>query len=427
MIASPEQKRICVIGTGKIGLPLAVFLSKKFMVYGFDLNKELVDNLNRNVNILPNEPGVYEQMKIAIASNNLKFTSTLREIDDVSIYIVTVPLLLNDAQDPDFSALDHAITDIAVRLREKDLVIIETTIPVGTLRSKIKNLLETHSKKTCGKDFFLAYSPERVQSGTFFRDLVLHPKLVGAIDKESCEKAAEFYSFGLSSTGATAKVIQMSNSETAEMTKLSECVYRDVNIALANEFQTFADQNDINIHEVINAANTQYQSNIHKPGISVGGHCIPVYPHLLLSSGFKLPLVSLARSINRNRPLEAFKVLESKLGNLQDKNVLVMGICYRPGVKELANSGGIEIINYVNTRGGTAYVVDPMYSKAEIELLGYSSGEYDRFYDAIVLVTEHPDFMDKLQSLQKQTKLIIDGRNMIESKSFNTCEVISFG
>jgi nucleotide sugar dehydrogenase len=427
MINRLEERHVCVVGTGKIGLPLAVFLSKKFMVYGFDLNSDLIKNLNQKVNVLQNEPGVHEQMKIAMEANNLKFTSTLAEVSDASIYIVTVPLLLNDYQKPDFSALDQAIKDIALRLRDKDLVIIETTIPVGTLRNRIKNLLETDSKKICGTDFFLAYSPERVQSGTFFRDLALHPKLVGAIDRESCEKASEFYAFGLSSPGLTTEVIQMTNSETAEMTKLAECVYRDVNIALANEFHAFADNNQINIHEVINAANSQYQSNIHKPGISVGGHCIPVYPHLLLSSGFEFPLVSLARGINKGRPSLALKILESKLGNLQGKSILVMGICYRPGVKELANSGGIEVANYVNSRGGRAHIIDPMYSKREVEMLGFLSGEYDQSYDAIVLVTEHTDFLNKLDFLQKRSKLIIDGRNMFEGESIETCEIVSLG
>jgi nucleotide sugar dehydrogenase len=211
------------------------------------------------------------------------------------------------------------------------------------------------------------------------------------------------------------------------MTKLAECVYRDVNIALANEFERFAAKNGINIAEVIEGANSQYQSNIHKPGISVGGHCIPVYPHLLLSSEAELPLITLAREINRKRPEGALDLLNSKLGSIKGRKILILGICYRPGVKELANSGGIELANLIIERFGIVEILDPLFTWSEIEELGFNSGEYGTSYDAIILVTEHSEYRDKIDELSQMTKVIIDGRNFLQGIGSQDCEILKFG
>jgi UDP-N-acetyl-D-glucosamine dehydrogenase len=418
---------VCVIGIGKIGLPLAVFLSRKYNVIGFDINSDLIMKLNQKVDVLPNEPGVFSQMQQSMEKNNLKFTSNLKEFDTPGVYIITVPLALKDNYEPDFSNIDQSIIAISRNLRRGDLVIVETTMPVGSLRNHIQKEIETYTNMKSGKDFYLAYSPERVQSGTFFRDLVKHPKIVGALDDLSRDAAAQFYKEGLSDIGCEVDVIKMANSETAEMTKLAECVYRDVNIALANEFERFASQNGINIHEVINGANSQYQSNIHKPGISVGGHCIPVYPHLLFSSGTELPLISFAREINRKRPEGALDLILSRFGSIDGKKILVLGICYRSGVRELANSGGIELANLIQQRFGVAEIMDPLFTSAEISDLGFTPGKYGSMYDAVILVTEHSDYLDKINILGSMTKLIIDGRNFFQDVEFQECEIIKYG
>jgi nucleotide sugar dehydrogenase len=424
---SPNYQSVCVIGVGKIGLPLAVFLSRKYNVVGFDVNSDLIQKLNQKIDVLPKEPGVFAQLQKSIEIEKLKFISDLKEFDTSGVYIITVPLALNDKYEPDFTNIDQAIITLSGNLRCEDLVIVETTMPVGSLRNHVRMKIESYTNMKCGKDFYLAYSPERVQSGTFFRDLVKHPKIVGAIDDLSGEIAAQFYKYGLSELGCEVDVVQMANSETAEMTKLAECVYRDVNIALANEFERFADLKGINIHEVIRGANSQYQSNIHKPGISVGGHCIPVYPHLLFSSESDLPLVALAREINRKRPEGALGLVASRLGSIEGKKILILGICYRPGVKELANSGGIELANLIQQRSGNAEIIDPLFTSAEINDLGFTPGEYGSVYDAVILVTEHADYVEKIHVLGNMTKLIIDGRNLFHEVEFQECEIIKFG
>ncbi len=214
--------------------------------------------------------------------------------------------------------------------------IFETTLPVGDTRDRYAPRLEAASGLRADEDFFVAFSPERLFSGSALRNLAMYPKLVGGVGRASGERAAAFYASVLD-----AEVVLMSTSEAAEFSKLADTTYRDVNIALANEFARYADRIGVDIAEVITAANSQPYSHIHQPGIGVGGHCIPVYPHFLLSRAPELTLVERSRQVNDGQVGVAIRAVQLVLGDLTDVPVLVLGLTYRDGVKELAYSRAI--------------------------------------------------------------------------------------
>ncbi len=192
--------------------------------------------------------------------------------------VLIVPVMLDADRRPDYRYMDAAVASIAPGVHAGSTVIFETTLPIGDTRNRFAPALEAVSGLVADRDFFVAFSPERLFSGAVLENLAVYPKLVGGIGPASTDRAARFYASVLD-----AEVVAMTSSEAAEFSKLADTTYRDVNIALANEFARAADLHGIDVQEVIAAANSQPYSHIHQPGIGVGGHCIPVYPHLLLA------------------------------------------------------------------------------------------------------------------------------------------------
>src|SRR5450830_1248634 len=219
--------------------------------------------------------------------------------------------MLNDAQQPDYRYMDSAVDSIAGGVHPGVTIIFETTLPVGDTRGRFAPRIEAATGLKAERDFFVAFSPERLFSGAVFADLATYPKLVGGIGPESTHRAAAFYDSVLD-----AEVVAMSSSEAAEFSKLADTTYRDVNIALANEFARAADLHVIDVQEVIAAANSQPYSHIHQPGIGVGGHCIPVYPHLLLSRAPGLSVVETARRVNDGQVDRALATIDAQLDGL---------------------------------------------------------------------------------------------------------------
>jgi nucleotide sugar dehydrogenase len=290
-------------------------------------------------------------------------------------------------------------------------VIYETTLPVGDTRRRFGPALERASGLALGDPaagFLLAFSPERVYSGRVFRDLATYPKLVGGVDEASAARAEAFYRSVL-----TADVWRLSTAEAAEFAKLAETTYRDVNIALANEFARYAERAGVDIEEVIRGANSQPYSHIHQPGIGVGGHCIPVYPHFLIGRAPELQIPALARRVNDSQVGHAVQELQRSLGSLEGVPVLVLGLTYREGVHELAYSRAIPLMERLRFHGADVHAYDPLLSVEEIERLGakpYAWGE-ESPVEAIVLQTADPEFRalewDRFPSL----RAIYDGRN----------------
>ena len=262
-----------------------------------------------------------------------------------------VPVVVDERRQIDFGPIDAATRDIAANLSAGALVVYETTLPVGTTRGPVRADAGRRQRARARPDLFLAFSPERVLVGRVLLDLQRYPKIVGGTSDESTRRAVEFYRSVLDEG---TEVWAVADAETAEMTKLAETTYRDVNIAYANELARFAARRGIDVTEVIGAANSQPYSHIHQPGVGVGGHCIPVYPHFLFNDEPDLRLPPLAREINEGMAAFAVDVIEDRIGSLDGQPVLVLGIAYRGDVNEDAFSSAFRLRDELRAAGATS-------------------------------------------------------------------------
>lgn len=413
--------RIAVVALGKIGLPLAVqFASKGHQVVGVDVNATTVALINRGAVPFPGEAHLDELLAQAVSEGKLKATTDYAEaIPDADAVVLVVPLFVDDEARPDFAWMDAATRSLAEHLTPGTLVSYETTLPVGTTRSRWKPLLEEVSGLREGVDFHLVFSPERVLTGRVFADLRKYPKLIGGLSSEGAARAVEFYEQVLDfderdDLPKANGVWDLGSSEAAELAKLAETTYRDVNIGLANQFARYAETAGIDIYEVIEASNSQPFSHIHRPGIAVGGHCIPVYPRLYLWNDPHATIVSAARAANAGMPSHAVSMLDGALGDLGGLHVVVLGAAYRGGVKETAFSGVFPLVEALRARGAHVLVHDPIYSAGELESLGFRPYAYGTPVDAAIIQTDHAEYRSLTPADLPGIRALIDGRRVTD-------------
>ena len=408
---------VAVIGLGKIGLPLAArYAAAGWNVIGVDVIDEVVASVNDGVCHVTGEPGVAEAIATAHDEGRLRATRDHAEAAAQSdVIVMIVPLMLTSALEPRYEAMDAATEAVARGIRPGALVIYETTLPVGDTRTRYGPLLEQVSGLGVGAvdaRLLLAFSPERVFSGRILADLATYPKLVGGVDAESTARAMAFYRSVL----GPVEVWDLSNCETAEFAKLAETTYRDVNIALANEFARYAEEvGGIDILEVIRGANSQPYSQIHQPGIGVGGHCIPVYPHFLISRSAGLSLPRASRSVNDGQVERAIQAVEAHLGSLKDVPVLVLGLTYRHGVHEMAYSRGQALVDGLTSRGARVSAYDPLLDAAETVSIGARPYVWGEPSDAraIIMQTADPLWESMDVSAMPHLVVVFDGRNSL--------------
>jgi len=404
--------RAVVVGAGKMGLPLAVqFARHGWHVTAVDVNPDVVAAINAGRSHVAEEPGLADGVAEVHAAGLLSATTdAAAAVQQADVAVLIVPVMLNDAQQPDYRYMDSAVDSIAGGIHAGVTVIFETTLPVGDTRGRFAPRLEEATGLKADTDFFVAFSPERLYSGAVFANLSAYPKLVGGIGPESGRRAANFYDSVLD-----AEIVAMSCAEAAEFSKIADTTYRDVNIALANDFARYADRVGVDIQEVIEGANSQPYSHIHQPGIGVGGHCIPVYPHLLLSRAPDLEVVAVSRRVNDAQVGNAIKSLESLLGSLDDVPILVLGLTYREGVNELAYSRALPLVERLSFHGAEVSAYDPLLSDEVIErncATPYHWGEPAEFR-AIVTQTADALWTTLDLALFPKLEVIFDGRNSL--------------
>jgi nucleotide sugar dehydrogenase len=401
-----------VVGAGKMGLPLAVqFARHGWHVTAVDVNPDVVAAINAGRSHVAEEPGLAEGVAEVHAAGRLSATTdAAAAVQQADVAVLIVPVMLDDAQQPDYRYMDSAVDSIGGGVHPGLTVIFETTLPVGDTRGRFAPRLEEATGLKADQDFFVAFSPERLYSGAVFANLSAYPKLVGGIGPESGRRAANFYDSVLD-----AEIVAMSCAEAAEFSKIADTTYRDVNIALANDFARYADRVGVDIQEVIEGANSQPYSHIHQPGIGVGGHCIPVYPHLLLSRAPDLEVVAVSRRVNDAQVGNAIKSLESLLGSLDDVPILVLGLTYREGVNELAYSRALPLVERLSFHGAEVSAYDPLLSDEVIErncATPYHWGEPAKFR-AIVTQTADALWTTLDLSLFPKLEVVFDGRNSL--------------
>ena len=427
-LASPAHQReqfregeipVAVYGLGKMGLPLAaVFADVCGAVIGVDIDPEVVETVNAGNCHVRREPGLPDLVADCVAAGDLRATSdSAAAAAAATVHVVIVPTPFTDTSEPDLSMLDAAIDGVAEGVAPGDLVIVECTVPPRTTADRVRPGIATAAGLETDA-FGVAFCPERTASGRAIQDIRgAYPKVVGGVDDESTRLAECIYA-SINDSG----VIAVSDATTAECVKLFEGLYRDVNIALANELATFTDELGVDVRAAIEAANTQPFCDIHDPGPGVGGHCIPVYPHFLIEPfDNETPLLETAREVNNSMPAFTIRKLREELAadgvELAAASVLVLGLTYRPGVEETQTSPARPIAERLSAAGADVDGIDPLLDDtAEFDLKQLPlSRASERDYDAIVMVTPHDDFeaLDWDSMGRPAGSVVIDGRDTL--------------
>ncbi|ACJ15988.1 UDP-N-acetyl-D-mannosaminuronate dehydrogenase [Thermococcus onnurineus NA1] len=401
---------IAVIGLGYIGLPTAImFANAGFRVIGYEIREKVVEKINSGkAHII--EPEIDELLRKAIESGNLKATSNPEEIREKDVYIICVQTPLKEDKTPNLSYLESAVETVAKAMKKGSLIIIESTVPPLTT-VKMAELIEAITGLKPGEDFYMVHAPERVMPGRIFKELIYNSRIFGGITPESAELAEKLYrSFVKGQTFKT-------NSTVSEVVKLMENTFRDVNIALANEFAFLAHQYGINVFEAIELANTHPRVKIHVPGIGVGGHCLPKDPHLLVWPAKEdFGLIKLAREINDSMPLFTKDLLFEALRTInlppEEAVVVILGLAYKGNSDDTRNSPAFAFMDAINEEVKEVRTYDPFVKGTHESIEDAVKGA-----DAIVIATDHTAFKsldwEELGKLMRN-RILIDGRHIVE-------------
>ncbi|MEJ7798174.1 MAG: nucleotide sugar dehydrogenase [Solirubrobacteraceae bacterium] len=409
--------RVVVVALGKIGLPLATYIARcGHEVVGCDIDADVVDVINAGASPFPGEAGLDEALAQVVADGRLRATAdtTAAVAGGPDLVVAVPPLYVDEHARADWRSVDAVCAAIGRGLRAGTTVSLETTVPVGTTRRRVAPALAASSGLRAGADFHVVFSPERVSSGSVFRDLDSYPKLVGGLDSAGERRGVDLYERFIA-----AEVRAMGSAEAAELTKLAETTYRDVNIAYANELARYADRLGLDVQRVIEAANSQPYSHVHKPGIAVGGHCIPVYPHFLLAGDPRARLPRVAREVNGAMPAYAVDLLEAALdGALAGRTILILGVAYRGGVKELAFSGAAALRDELTARGARPLASDPLYCPAELSAAGYEPWAAGETVAAAIVQTDHEQYRSLGPGDVGGAAVVLDGRGVLDHEAF---------
>jgi len=409
-----------IYGMGRVGSPIAVaWLRAGARVIGVDINADLVDGLNRGIIPFDDEPGVEEGIRKGIAEG--RFSATTDGIDGSrrsDVKIVVIPTTLNTDKRLDNRNMESVIRSIGKGLKPGDVVIIECTVPPLTTEGLAKPILEEESELTAERDFGLAYSPERIYEGRALQDIeVNYPKVVGGVGPRSTETVAALYE-GIAKKG----VIRLASAKEAEASKIFEGVYRDANIALANEFAKLCDALGIDFLEARRAANSQPFCHLHMPSIGVGGLCIPVYPYFLMDvaerSGITLEITKKARETNEGMPEYTLRLLKKALRKagigMKDAKVGVLGLTFRGDVKDARLSPAIDFINLLKGKVAGVRAYDPLIRRMNGVETCRSLKELVEWADALVVATDHTEFKSLDLGWCKKRLIVVDGKNVLD-------------
>lgn len=414
-----HQIKIGVYGQGKMGLPLAQVMAHYYDVTGVDINKELVENLNNGLNPIKDEPDLSELLIGNLKNNCYRATTDFQQAaKNCNIHIILVPTLIKEGDNkPDLSVVEVVAKRISKGIKKGDIIITECTMPPGSTENLIPILEDSGLKYIM--EFGLAHCPERTMTGTAIRDITTqYPKIIGASDERTLKILKEIYS-KINKKG----VIVMSSIIAAELVKVFEGCYRDVNIALANELSYVCEKYKVDSTEVFNAANSQPYCNIHKPGY-VGGHCIPYYPWFVIDE--KTDLMRTARKVNEymidrliTKVIEGLKEHDKAI---MDSNILVLGLTFRGGVYEFAHTAAKPFIEKLKKFKPKIYAYDPLcndkdYGKFGVEFKDIKTIDGFKGIDCIVILADHQEFKeidwDEARK-EMRNKIIVDMRNIVD-------------
>jgi nucleotide sugar dehydrogenase len=415
------QITIDLVGIGNMGLPVAVAFAKEGAnVIGVRTNQSIVDKINRGECPLVEEPQIPEMLQEVIRLGRFRATIDGKAAATESdVIILLVPLLVDKRGREDYSIIRSATQLVGQGLKKGDLVITSTTMPPGATEQVIKPILEEESGLVAGKDFGLAHSPERLMVGRVLRNLKEFPKIVGGIDAASTEAAAGVY-------GVFGTVERTSSLIAAELVKVAEGTFRDVNIAYANFLAKLCEPLGVDVWEIIRAANKETSEHcmIHRPSAGVGGHCIPVYPWFLINKAKELKingsLVRFARYLNDSMPQHTINLvircLNAQGKALKGSRISLLGISFRANVKETRFAASLEILKHLQEYApAQIFAHDPYFSEKELREKGFIPVDFQAALkaDCIILLAPHDEYKEKIKALQAVRERLIDTTDIV--------------
>ena len=407
IITRGNSMKICILGLGYIGLPTAcLFANANHKIVGIDINQKTIEKLNRNE--LPfEENGLKELFDKAFP--NMRFNT---EPEAADVFIIAVPTPLDkEMKMADLNYVRSAAEMIYPHLIKDNLVVLESTVPPGTCDKLLVPVLKNSGLKT--GDFLVAHCPERAIPGNTIYEMVHNDRIIGGINKESTALAHSLYSCFVKGN------FYLTNTITAEFVKLMENTFRDINIALANEFAQIAEESGVNVWEAIELANKHPRVNILKPGPGVGGHCIAIDPWFLTENSTRCRIVSLAREINDGMPNHVLQIVKGMLKGVNDPVITVLGVAYKSGVEDTRETPALKFIKLAESEGYKVKVHDPHVKEFEYEIL--SLEEAVKGSDCIVLITDHHEFKEiepaKIFELMRNLN-VVDTRNTLNHETW---------
>ncbi|MFC2947711.1 nucleotide sugar dehydrogenase [Virgibacillus sediminis] len=416
---------IGVVGLGYVGLPLAVEKAKAgYNVIGFDVQQSKVEEVNQGINYIGDI--VDEELKGIVENNKLKATTDYSFIKDVDAVAICVPTPLDIYKQPNTKYVESSAADISTYLHEGMLIVLESTTYPGTTEELLKPILEK-SGLTCGEEFFLAYSPERVDPGNKQFKTKNTPKVVGGVTENCTKVAATMYRNVLEGD-----IHEVSSPSVAEMEKILENTFRNINIGLANEMAVLCNKMGIDVWEVIDAAATKpYGFMPFYPGPGLGGHCIPIDPWYLTwkarEYNYHTKLIETAGEINNEMPdyvvSRITEILNKDGKSLRNSHVLVLGVAYKKDIDDYRESPVLPILEKMEEKGAICTVVDPYvrefkYKNGVDKPIKHASAEMLEDADLVLLATNHSDF--DYEEILEKSKMVFDTRNSYVNKVTNS-------
>lgn len=424
--ASRGELTVAVVGCGWMGLPTALLYAEAgARVIGVVKDEREASLLNQAVPTIA-EPGVEELLRRHVETGGFKAVlDASMAAAEADATLIVVPTRVGMGKKPDYSELIDAGRKVGKGLRREALVIVESTVGPGVTEELVKPELESSSGLKAGLDFGLAYSPIRASAGTVLRDLASYPRVLAGLDERSLQAA-----YAVLSLVTKGGIVRVRDIKTAEAVKVFENVYRDLNIALANQLALFCEAVGIDVEEAIEAANTQPHCRILKPGIGVGGHCLPSNPYFLLEKARRvkvsLDLVRMARRVNDSMPLHAIRLATRALRacgkTLKGSKVAILGASFKEGVKDARGSASIHVAELLVKRGAKVSIYDPLFAPGELDVPGVkvasSLEACVEGVDCVMIAVAHEAFkaldLEGLAKLVDMPAAIVDGRRIVD-------------
>ena len=431
-----KSLKVCVVGIGRIGLPTALSFTKSGLrTIGVDINENLVRTINSGVFPLNDEPGYEEIFNDAIKNKMFSTTTKIEDaVPDSDLILLSLPTPMDENNVPDYSALRNAASRLSEILSPNSLVIVESTVEPGFIEDEMVSIILKSGRLKIKETFFIGVCPENANPGEILYDFTNLPRLIAGINNDVTKIIKMIYNFVF-----PVELVEMPNCKTANAVKLTTNVFRDINIAFVNELSLMFEKLGIDTMKVLEAAKKKYNFQVHYPGSGVGGPCLPINSYQLLNTarrtGTKLSIIESSRKINEKMPDHTVELISDAFKecnkSIQNSEILILGVSYKPNVKDIQLSPAEHIIKKLQNLGANVHIYDPNFSSSEVFGIKVEDNLDDILskMDAAVIVTGHDDFKKiEISSFTKmKTPILVDTSRIIELQSIKQSNIIFRG